>query len=49
VRLHSAEAIQRLAPQIAVQAMLSSAMPPNNITGMEVEEPRLLAAWLSAR
>lgn len=49
VLLDSAAAIQRHAPQIALQAVLSSAMPPNNITGMELEERRVLAAWLGGR
>jgi uncharacterized membrane protein len=49
VVLNTPEAIHRHAPQIALQAVLSNAMPPNNITGMELEERRVLAAWLSTR
>ncbi len=43
------ESIHRLAPQIALQSVLSAAMPPNNITRMEVAERRVLLAWLSGR
>jgi uncharacterized membrane protein len=47
VRLDTPEHIAREASAIRVQAVLSHAMPPNNITGMEPEERRVLAAWLA--
>ena len=34
------------AAAIRVQAVLSHAMPPNNITAMPPEERQVLAAWL---
>jgi uncharacterized membrane protein len=49
VVLNTPETIHRQASQIALQVVLSSAMPPNNITGMELEERRVLAAWLGGR
>ena len=45
VRLDSTEAIRRHAEPIRLQAGLSSAMPPGNITQMTPEERRILAAW----
>ncbi|WP_431862030.1 urate hydroxylase PuuD [Azospirillum sp.] len=45
VRLDSAEAIRRHAGPIRVQAGLSDAMPPGNVTGITPEERRILAAW----
>lgn len=39
--------IARFAPAIRVQAVLTHAMPPNNITGVEPEERQELAKWLA--
>ena len=46
VRLDTPEHIARAAPAIRAQAVMSQAMPPNNITGIEPAERRVLAAWL---
>jgi uncharacterized membrane protein len=46
VRLDTVEHIARQAEAIRVQAVLTHAMPPNNLTGMEAEERRALARWL---
>ncbi|MFD1624185.1 urate hydroxylase PuuD [Azospirillum griseum] len=45
VALDSPAAIRRHAEQIRVQAGLSRAMPPANITGMTPDERAVLAAW----
>lgn len=47
VRLDTPEHIAREAASIRMQAVLSHAMPPNNITRMEPDERRALAAWLA--
>ncbi|MFZ4406265.1 MAG: urate hydroxylase PuuD [Paracraurococcus sp.] len=47
VRLDTPEHIARAAPAIRSQVVMSHAMPPNNITNLEPEERRVLAAWLS--
>ncbi|MDO9710430.1 urate hydroxylase PuuD [Paracraurococcus lichenis] len=47
VRLDTPEHIAREAAAIRTQAVLSHAMPPNNITGLEPAERRVLAAWLA--
>lgn len=49
VRLNTPEAVAREADAIRVQAVMSHAMPPFNVTGMTPEERRLVAAWLSSR
>jgi uncharacterized membrane protein len=49
VRLDTPEHIAREAAAIRQQAVLSHAMPPNNITRIEPEERRVLAAWLGMR
>ena len=49
VRLDTPAAIARNAEAIRLQAVLTRAMPPNNITGMTAEERRDVAAWLSRR
>ena len=49
VRLHTPEAVAREADAIRVQAVMTQAMPPFNVTGMTPEERRLVAAWLSPR
>ena len=46
VRLDTPEHIARQAEAIRVQSVLTHDMPPNNLTAMEPEERRLLAAWL---
>lgn len=46
VLLDTPEHIARFAPAIRVQAVLTHAMPPNNVTGVEPDERRALAAWL---
>jgi uncharacterized membrane protein len=35
--------------EIRVQAVLTQAMPPNNVTQMTANERRVLAAWLESR
>ncbi len=49
VRLDTPEEIARHAEAIRVQAVLTHAMPPNNITEMSLEERRAVAAWLAGR
>lgn len=49
VLLETHEQIVRHADVIRVHAVLTNAMPPNNITGMTREERKLLASWLAAR
>jgi uncharacterized membrane protein len=49
VRLDTPEEIARHAEAIRVQSVLSQAMPPNNITGMTLDERRAVAAWLATR
>ena len=49
IRLDTPEHIARAAEAIRVHAVLSDAMPPNNITRIEPEERRVLAAWLARR
>lgn len=44
--LETADQIVRAAHEIRVQAVLTTAMPPNNITQMTTEERHALAAWL---
>ncbi|WP_431271299.1 urate hydroxylase PuuD [Dankookia sp. P2] len=46
VRLDTPEHIARAAPAIRAQAVMSQAMPPNNVTRLAPEERRVLAAWL---
>lgn len=47
VLLDTPENIARFAPAIRVQAVLTHAMPPNNITDMQPEERQELAKWLA--
>ncbi len=47
VLLDTPEHIARFAPAIRMQAVLTHAMPPNNITGVEPEERQQLAMWLA--
>lgn len=49
VRLDSPEEILRHAEPIRLQAGLSAAMPPGNITGITPEERQVLIAWAGAR
>ena len=49
VRLDTPEEIARHAEAIRVQAVLTHAMPPNNITEMSLDERRAVAAWLAHR
>jgi uncharacterized membrane protein len=49
VRLDTPEHIARAAAAIRAQAVMSQAMPPNNVTGIEPAERRVLAAWLAQR
>ena len=49
IRLETPEDIARHAEAIRVQAVLTHAMPPNNITEMTLDERRAVASWLAAR
>lgn len=49
VRLDSPGAIARNADEIRIQAVLTHAMPPNNITEMSRDERQKLALWLAKR
>jgi uncharacterized membrane protein len=49
IRLETAEDIARQAEAIRVQAVLTHAMPPNNITEMTLDERRAVASWLASR
>jgi uncharacterized membrane protein len=42
-------AIARQAEAIRVHAVLTHAMPPANITGMTVEERRVVGLWAAGR
>jgi uncharacterized membrane protein len=48
VRLDTAELIRKHADQIRLQATLTHAMPPANLTELSPEERRILAAWIAA-
>jgi uncharacterized membrane protein len=47
VRLDTAAEIARHREAIRIQAVLTHAMPPNNLTEMTSEERRIVAAWLA--
>jgi uncharacterized membrane protein len=49
VRLETPEDVARHADAIRIQAVLTRAMPPNNITEMTPQERRAVAAWLDER
>jgi uncharacterized membrane protein len=49
VVLDHPDEIARQAPAIRRQAVLTHAMPPANITGMTVEERRVIALWAAGR
>jgi uncharacterized membrane protein len=44
--LDTPEHIATFAPAIRMQAVLTHAMPPNNLTDMTSEERAVLARWL---
>ena len=46
VLLDTPEHIARFAPAIAMQAVLTHAMPPNNFSQITDEERAVLARWL---
>ena len=46
VLLDTPEHIARFAPAVAMQAVLTHAMPPNNFSGITDEERAVLARWL---
>jgi uncharacterized membrane protein len=48
VRLDTPETIREHAAQIRLQAILTHAMPPGNITELSPEERQILAAWIAA-
>jgi uncharacterized membrane protein len=48
VRLDTPEMIRRHAGEIELQATLTHAMPPGNITELSPEERQVLAAWIAA-
>ena len=48
VMLDTPERIAREASAIRIQAVMTHAMPPNNLTDMPVDERRVLAEWLKA-
>jgi uncharacterized membrane protein len=47
ILLDTPERIAALAPAIRMQAVLTHAMPPNNLTEMTDAERRVLARWLA--
>ena len=47
VKLHTPEQLDRLEHAIEVQAVLSRAMPPGNLTGITPEERAALGRWLA--
>lgn len=49
VFLHEPELIARQRRAIGVQAVLTHAMPPNNLSGMTADERRVLAAWVAEK
>jgi uncharacterized membrane protein len=49
IRLDTPDAIARHAEAIRIQAVLTRAMPPNNVTEMTPDERRAVAAWLTQR
>jgi uncharacterized membrane protein len=48
IRLETVEMIRKYAGEIRLQATLTHAMPPANITELSQEERRILAAWIAA-
>ncbi len=49
VLLETSDQINRQRAAIHIQSVLTSAMPPNNITGMTRDERRVLAAWIAGK
>lgn len=49
VLLETADQINRQRDAIYMHSVRTSAMPPNNITGMTVDERRTLAAWIAGK
>lgn len=49
VRLDTPAEIARHAKQIYAQAVLTRAMPPNNVSDISAEERQMLAAWIASR
>jgi uncharacterized membrane protein len=49
VMLDTPERIALQREAIRVQSVMTHAMPPNNLTGMTIEERRQVAAWLASR
>jgi uncharacterized membrane protein len=49
VLLDSPERIAREKSAIRMQSVMTHAMPPNNLTGMTIEERRTLALWMSQK
>lgn len=49
ILLDSSGSIAHNAPLIYLQAVLTGAMPPNNITEMTGDERRVLASWIERR
>jgi uncharacterized membrane protein len=49
VLLDAPEHIQRQRESIRMHSVLTRAMPPNNITGLTLEERRILATWTGTR
>ena len=47
VLLDTAEAIERMRPEIGRIATQNHAMPPNNLTGLSPEDRAILAAWVA--
>jgi uncharacterized membrane protein len=49
IRLDTEAEIARQADAIRMQAVITHAMPPNNVTEMTIDERQKVAAWLAAR
>jgi uncharacterized membrane protein len=49
VLLDTPEEIARHAEAVRIQAVLTHAMPPNNLTEMTLDERRAVAEWLAER
>jgi uncharacterized membrane protein len=48
IRLDTPEMIRKHAPEIQLQATLTHAMPPGNVTEISPEERQILSAWIAA-
>lgn len=49
LRLDTPEAVARHARSIYLHSVLTTAMPPNNVSGMTLAERRQIAAWIEER